>query len=174
MGYRFGGPRTCDSIMRNFCTNDWLINVGRLAIVVALLMGFPTIQMPCRDALLSLMHPRRSEVVVNEEFVVKSDCFMLVERMSATLITVLTALVVACLVPGVSVVWTFVGSTISIMVGFIIPSFMYLKLRNERRWNIRKTVALMLCIIGPPVSMMSLIQAISHFGVDTCKGPISC
>eukprot|EP00931_Biecheleriopsis_adriatica_P010222 TRINITY_DN11130_c1_g1_i1.p1 TRINITY_DN11130_c1_g1~~TRINITY_DN11130_c1_g1_i1.p1 ORF type:complete len:672 (-),score=110.82 TRINITY_DN11130_c1_g1_i1:40-2055(-) len=54
-GYLFGGCYTCGNILLNFKTDDNLITLGRGALGMVLMLNFPLICQPCRNALFRLL-----------------------------------------------------------------------------------------------------------------------
>mmetsp|Transcript_28257 Transcript_28257/g.51004 ORF Transcript_28257/g.51004 Transcript_28257/m.51004 type:complete len:697 (-) Transcript_28257:180-2270(-) len=54
-GYLYGGCYTCGNILLNFGPDDHLIAVGRGALGMVLMLNFPLICQPCRNALFRLL-----------------------------------------------------------------------------------------------------------------------
>eukprot|EP00928_Gymnodinium_smaydae_P010695 TRINITY_DN14029_c0_g2_i1.p1 TRINITY_DN14029_c0_g2~~TRINITY_DN14029_c0_g2_i1.p1 ORF type:complete len:591 (+),score=119.03 TRINITY_DN14029_c0_g2_i1:245-1774(+) len=53
-GYVYGGACTCGNILLNFATNDALVACSRGALSVVLMLNFPLICQPCRNAFFRL------------------------------------------------------------------------------------------------------------------------
>ncbi|CAE7540140.1 SLC38A10 [Symbiodinium natans] len=54
-GYIFAGCYTCGNVLLNFPSEDNLINVARVALGMVLMLNFPLICQPCRNALFRLL-----------------------------------------------------------------------------------------------------------------------
>ncbi|CAE7266582.1 SLC38A10 [Symbiodinium sp. CCMP2456] len=55
-GYLFAGCFTCGNVLLNFPSDDNLINVARVALGMVLMLNFPLICQPCRNALFRLLN----------------------------------------------------------------------------------------------------------------------
>lgn len=68
-----------------------------------------------------------------------------------TILLVVFAFYAAIAVPGVTTVWSFVGSSVGMFVAFIIPAACYLKIREKKGWrrlNVLAWVILIFAIVG--------------------------
>ncbi|CAJ1390687.1 unnamed protein product [Effrenium voratum] len=55
-GYLFAGCYTCGNVLLNFSSDDSLITVARAALSLVLMLNFPLICQPCRNALFRLLN----------------------------------------------------------------------------------------------------------------------
>eukprot|EP00977_Amphora_coffeiformis_P018545 scaffold6566_cov125-Amphora_coffeaeformis.AAC.11 len=68
--------------------------------------------------------------------------------------------IMAVAVPGVGVVWSIAGSSIAIIIGFIIPSACYLKIRSKKSVNPRSVGAVALLVFSIFISIDCTIRTI--------------
>eukprot|EP00913_Durusdinium_trenchii_P027657 g25938.t1 len=54
-GYVYTGCYTCGNVLLNFSQDDSLITVARTALSLVLMLNFPLICQPCRNALFRLL-----------------------------------------------------------------------------------------------------------------------
>lgn len=71
-----------------------------------------------------------------------------------------TALVAACLLPGIIVVWSFMGSSVSVLIAFIFPSLMYLKITWKRKMHLDRVLSATLLVLSILVMIGSTFEAI--------------
>ena len=69
--------------------------------------------------------------------------------------------VAAICVPGVAFVWSIVGSSCAMMIGFIIPTACYLKIRTHKKMNPRALTAWILLIVSIIAAFICTRQALS-------------
>ncbi|CAB9516489.1 Putative sodium-coupled neutral amino acid transporter 10 [Seminavis robusta] len=69
-------------------------------------------------------------------------------HVASTLLILVMSFIMAVGVPGVGVVWSIAGSSMAIIIGFIIPASCYLKIRTHKNVNPRSVGATMLLIFS--------------------------
>lgn len=84
-----------------------------------------------------------------------------VHVLSTTAILVSTY-VMAVAVPGVGVVWSIAGSSMAMIIGFIIPAACYLKIRLKKSINPRSIGAFILLVFSIVASFVCTSQTISN------------
>ena len=117
-GYLEFRNTACDNVLKNYDDNSVLISFGRLSLGITLLFTVPLLTQPSRDSLTRLIYNGRK-----------------VELSQGVHVLITTCLVVAFYILGSSVssvvtIWSFLGSTVGIMIAYILPALMYLKLRE--------------------------------------------
>ena len=70
--------------------------------------------------------------------------------------------VMAVAVPGVGVVWSIAGSSMAMIIGFIIPCACYLKIRSKKRINPRSIGAFLLLLFSIVASIQCTVRTISN------------
>ena len=78
----------------------------------------------------------------------------------------LTSLLAACLVADIVVIWTYMGSSVCVIIGYVIPTVSYLKLRAGKSWGWREPaaallLALSMAIMGGGTTRLSCTRATS-------------
>ena len=179
LGYLYDRARTCDNIMSNFCETDALATVGRVALVLVIFFNLPLIVIPCRTYLLRLCAtcapasdaspPPIPEFTTDPAMPLpdspaapREPELGLLGRSAATGGIQATACGIACYVPGVSAVWTILGSTVCMSVAFIMPCAFYLKLRRDTPCNVRKAAAAGLLGVAGLAAALSTYEAVAH------------
>jgi amino acid permease len=72
-----------------------------------------------------------------------------------------TVFTIAVSVPGVAIVWSVIGSSLGMIIGFIIPGACYLKIRGKKGiWRPTNLGALILMIFSVVVAIVCSIQTI--------------
>ena len=65
-----------------------------------------------------------------------------------TLVIVATSLVLSLSIPSVALLWSMLGSTVSIWVAFTLPSLAYLRVRRRKGWTFRRCGSLLLLCVS--------------------------
>ncbi|GMI16442.1 hypothetical protein TrLO_g9262 [Triparma laevis f. longispina] len=142
------------NILNNFSDDDPIMNIGRACLSCTITLAFPLLVVPCRDMIVRLgvkllnnddedlnasllkgdalnnSSHLRSISQNSAETVKDPNKFITV---AATLFVFWGGLSVACVVDDIEVVWDVLGSTISILIAFLLPSACYLVLAKVRR-----------------------------------------
>lgn len=84
------------------------------------------------------------------------------QHSASTLGLIFLAYVVGISVPGVAVVWSVVGSSMALFIGFSIPSACYLKIRSRKRLNPRSLSAWLLLIFSIAASIVCTTQTLNR------------
>ena len=195
LGYMYMLERTCDSILENMPTNDWLVHVGRIGLICTLLFSFPLLILPCRRAIKQIAFGVRasSDNSVEEDLspreegrtpspVALSDLAASVSRKdshpyfhtASTVLIVVTATITSLYVPGIAQVWTFMGATVGVGIAFILPSAIYIQLRGRHldRWNARKIASWCVLATGIIAFALCTMEAAYHAKDKACPYPI--
>jgi len=75
---------------------------------------------------------------------------------------ILCAYAVGVSVPGVAVVWSIVGSSMALMIGFVIPCACYLKIRTHKKLNPRSFSAWLLLLFSITASVICTAQTLAR------------
>ena len=75
---------------------------------------------------------------------------------------ILCAYIVGVSVPGVAVVWSIVGSSMALIIGFVIPCACYLKIRTHKKLNPRSFSAWLLLIFSIAASVICTAQTLAR------------
>ncbi|GLD93878.1 hypothetical protein PINS_up002483 [Pythium insidiosum] len=147
-----------DDILNNFARDDQLVNVGRLGLLVTILLSMPLIIQPCRLNTIRLVSYVRgfsratesseelrlltTPTAVRDPARVKVP--MLSPRASHALLTVgilacTTSL--ALVLPGVAVVWNVMGSTVGLLISYVLPCISYVIIRKNKPHSDRRRLA---------------------------------
>lgn len=147
-------PSLQSNILKSFPDDDLIILVGRTCLTFTIALAFPMLVVPARNVLLSSMTnnqpvdipstEKAPQMELEEELLPRDDtnnnhtikhskCKRVV---MAVLITWL-ATAIACCVDSIAVVWDFLGSSLSIMLAFVLPCGSYLKLTC---WKLEETM----------------------------------
>ncbi|KAI6041253.1 transmembrane amino acid transporter protein-domain-containing protein [Pisolithus marmoratus] len=139
-GYLTFGSNVGANIIAMYPSTSVFIAVGQLAIVVLILFSYPLQVQPCRACLDKIFHRKQVYKPVggadeDEEGVLEDD--EVGADMSALKHAVLTAAIVACgfaiayYVDDLQMVLSFVGSTGSTTISFILPGLFFWKLTKD-------------------------------------------
>lgn len=90
-----------------------------------------------------------------------------------TLFIVSSSLLVAALIPGILVVWTFMGSTICLVIAYIFPCIFYLKVRRHKGWTIRSVAAAFLLVLSAVAGVACTYEAAMHAGDPQDPDPVT-
>ena len=120
-GYLEFREDACDNVLKNYDSTNALITLGRCCLALTLLLSFPLITHPARDSLMMLIFKgKKVDLAERSWFLYLSltlgmaTCFFLLGSSITSIVTV----------------WSFLGSTVAIIVGYILPAVMYLKIRE--------------------------------------------
>ncbi|OQR97614.1 sodium-coupled neutral amino acid transporter [Achlya hypogyna] len=130
-------------ILNNFDRDDTVMNIGRCGILTTICFSLPLLILPCRRTLYRLIQVVReswSAVEHNENqplLATPADDstekpIPLVPHVVMTLVLLAMAFYLAFSLPGVAVVWNIMGSTVGILISYVLPSVCYLRIRREK------------------------------------------
>ncbi|KNC49472.1 uncharacterized protein AMSG_05486 [Thecamonas trahens ATCC 50062] len=111
-------------------------------------------------------HPPSPESVMVERLRVVEraarDKYARLRQSIETVLIIASSLAFAIAVPSVVIVWSFMGSTISMLIAFVLPALYYLKIRAARSTNPRRVAAVGLLCFG-----MIMLVACTYQSVRT-------
>ncbi|KAG6328460.1 hypothetical protein ID866_10629, partial [Astraeus odoratus] len=134
-GYLTFGSNVGSNIIAMYPSTSLFIAVGQLAIIVLILFSYPLQLQPCRISLDKIFHPGQVSKPVEDDEVVDDDHSG--ADMSGTKHVLLTAAIIACgfiiayNVNNLQMVLSFVGSTGSTTISFILPGLFFWKLTKD-------------------------------------------
>lgn len=152
-GYLNFRNMVCGNVLLNYEDSSGkvqLITFGRIGLFFTVMLTFPLLVLPCREnaerlAMLIFKEPPQEErCSVEEVFESVPDAegenldnaaeptvvISMQKRILHAAIINLSAFLSAIFIPGVQVVWTFMGSTVSIIIAFILPTAFYLRIKE--------------------------------------------
>jgi len=83
-------------------------------------------------------------------------------HVTSTLLISFTCYFAATSCPGVSTVWSICGSSLGIIIAYILPSLCYLKIRSKKGWNRRVVGAWALLILSTFLMVVCTAQAVGR------------
>lgn len=126
------------NILTNYDTDDALINVGRLGLSLTVSIGIALMVHPLRSAARRLLNSVRELKATPADArapgpagTAAAPSGMPREVLEALAIQS-SGMLAAILIPEITVVWSFMGSTVCMLVGYVLPAACYLALR---RWG---------------------------------------
>ncbi|CAK4079684.1 unnamed protein product [Aphanomyces euteiches] len=166
-------------ILNNFGQADVLMNVGRAGILLTICMSLPLLILPTRKTiyrLCLLVYEKFAKVeatmqetqplLESSELSDQTEKPMpLTPHVVITLIILGLAFYLAFSLPGVAVVWNIMGSTVGILISYVLPCVCYLRIRSEKPgsdW--RKIGAWVLLAISGTICVVCSIQAFEKLG----------
>lgn len=184
MGYLYayrlpGGVK--DDILNNFRIDDALINVGRLGLLVTIMMNLPLIMQPCRMNTIRLgkyvsgfVKTWRSPSRSGEDIALLTTPTALPEavtpavpyvsqnvvHIALTVGLIGGAVALALVLPGVAVVWNMVGSTVGILISYVLPCVSYILIRQNRpNSDHRKVTAWAILVVSSVMCVACTLQS---------------
>lgn len=85
-----------------------------------------------------------------------------------TVLIVLCALGVALNVKGILIVWTLLGSTVSSVIGFILPAIFFIRIRSHESDHCQKGLAWAIMIFSIFMSLLCTVLALMSLNVPAC------
>ena len=131
---QFGGHIQSD-VMKNYDSDSIILLVERCLLFLALLPHYPILLYPFRASVIYLIG-LLCDLFVYLDLVQGRDLSLIVRESRftwfiVTICSFVAAVIPACFVGNVDVMWGFVGSFGSVLVVFIWPSVFYLKIRHD-------------------------------------------
>lgn len=99
---------------------------------------------------------------IHEEDLLRDEDDNNLKHLLSTVVLIAIGYVFAIAVPGVGVVWSIVGSSMALIIGFFIPTACYLKIRSRKRLNPRSVAAWLLLIFSVVASVICTAQAVTN------------
>eukprot|EP00941_MAST-03F_sp_MAST-3F-sp1_P003975 g3975.t1 len=112
-----------------------------------------------------------SKATLVEERETEENCGEMTTAMRAflSIFVTLSSFICAVLVGDVVIVWTFMGSTIAVIIGYVLPAACYLRLRYTRPYPVKKTLdrkqilSVLLLIFSLFIMVSGIMEASRHF-----------
>ncbi|KAJ7149759.1 transmembrane amino acid transporter protein-domain-containing protein [Mycena crocata] len=179
LGYLTFGSTVGANIIAMYPSTSLFIAVGQLAIVVLVLFSYPLQVHPCRNCLDKIFHAKevlKQVAVAEDEDLPEVDDDHAAGEMSALKHTLLTSAIVVCgftiafFVNDLQLVLSFVGSTGSTTISFILPGLFYWQLTraDRNRNNALSLAALALATYGAFIFVFCL-----GFNIYQVVNPVS-
>merc|ERR1719281_2330600 len=181
-GYAWAGHFTCGNILLNFSAKDLPINIARGALSACLVGGLPLFILPCRSCLHQLLarssaagigaevhvyerSPTAGQQRVGsynpEEAAADVEAGFAVRAIETALLLGTTAATTVVL-DSVMMIWSIIGSTICVLIGFTFPPAIWLRLKTDgAAWKVRTAQAIfvsslvfgVLCTVGAVMNL---------------------
>ncbi|CAO3632888.1 unnamed protein product [Mucor hiemalis] len=148
LGYLSFGKDVLGNIILEY-PQSYFVAYGRLAIVILVIFSYPLQAHPCRaslDKIIDTIHPKEFEGIPTstKRHVIMTSCIIVLSYF------------VAITISQLDLVLSFVGSTGSTTISFILPGLFYFRLYNHDKWHWKRIVALFLTIYGVLVMTVCL------------------
>ncbi|KXN92411.1 Vacuolar amino acid transporter 5 [Leucoagaricus sp. SymC.cos] len=138
-GYLTFGSKVGANIIAMYPSTSLFIAVGQLAIVILVLFSYPLQVHPCRNCIDKVLHPEHIDSpksILNEEEdeIVDDHAGKELSTLKHSLITtaiIVSGFTVAYKIDDLRLVLSFVGSTGSTTISFILPGLFYWKLTRD-------------------------------------------
>ena len=168
------------NILLSFDNSDPLLLAGRLCLALTITLAFPMLIIPVRDIILrswkehSATEPLAGDINLEDPLsdagahrAVASLHPPLLQRLAVAIVVFWSAAGVACCVSSIDVVLKLVGSSLSILLCFLIPCGSYLILVKERNNAYSRLLCFSLLGIFVPLMFVSSGNAIMNtfFGI---------
>ncbi|TMW56397.1 hypothetical protein Poli38472_006407 [Pythium oligandrum] len=168
-----------DDILNNFAGNDQLVNIGRLGLLVTILLSMPLIIQPCRRNSIRLytyvqgflqssnqsseeLRLLTTPTVTREPL--QQTAPVLSPKITHALLTILiltSTVSLALVLPGVAVVWNIMGSTVGLLISYVLPCISYALIRqNKPHTDRRRLTAWVIFAISAVVCVACTVQAV--------------
>jgi len=165
---------TDQDITRNYPHDDILINVGRVALALTLLLSFPLLIFPCRAVINRLIWRIESKTLFQSQPSMTSrslDYFSNVTGTGPSRLTwlletgllVFVGYILAYYIPQVAMVWGFVGAIGTTIMIYILPPAFYLRVRlHPERPDLKQVAAWGLMLTGFLVLIVGTYQSFAN------------
>ncbi|XP_069760244.1 sodium-coupled neutral amino acid symporter 1-like isoform X2 [Narcine bancroftii] len=124
-----------DELLQSYInSNDKLILLIRLAVIVSIILTVPVLLFTVRSSIVLLLFKAK---------------FNLIQHISITVLLLFVANLLVIYIPTIKDVFAVIGSTSANMLIFILPALLYLKLvRNASQGNFHKIGAIVFLVVG--------------------------
>lgn len=176
-----------DDVLNNFQRDDQLVNLGRMGLLVTILLSMPLLIQPCRlnsirlgNYVQGFIQSARAHAT-NEELrllttptATRANALHKLPLLNPTAFHVLLTVLILCgtttlalILPGVAVVWNIMGSTVGLLISYVLPCVSYAMIRkNKRHTSFRRRTAWAIFVVSSFVCAACTLQAVlSIFGV---------
>ncbi|ORX65075.1 putative AVT6-involved in amino acid efflux from the vacuole [Basidiobolus meristosporus CBS 931.73] len=172
LGYLTFGDHVLGNIIKMY-DNGLVLTIGRFALVILVMFSYPLQAHPCRasvDKVLNVAFHTNLEVPQYEEEDGKPDDtpqphsyeISNLRFFTITPIIIVSTYLIAISVSQLDLVLSFVGSTGSTAISFILPGLFYTKIHQNDPWNLTRILAVMLLVYGVCVMTICLSYNIYH------------
>ena len=73
----------------------------------------------------------------------------------------------ALLVPDIVAVWSLLGSSIAVLVAFLLPALFFLRIRAHKPWRAQKLAAVLVLVVGSGLAVVGTEQALGSYATPT-------
>ncbi|KAF0395541.1 vacuolar amino acid transporter 5 [Gigaspora margarita] len=153
LGYLSFGDDVWPNIIAMYRASTF-ITIGRIAIVILVIFSYPLQAHPARACLEKSLISLQSLSSKSQPSSSEARYIFL------TVAILLSSYTISILVSKLDLILSFVGSTGSTAVSFILPGIFYYKLHEDRPWNYRKILSVFLTIYGLSVMCICLTMNI--------------
>jgi amino acid permease len=155
-GYLVAFDKTKDNILNNFDANDCSLIIARAGLLITLMCQIPMVLVPCRDSI---------SLLINKYINLEGDSMFTKILQSNKVISIFiasTGLFLAERVPGVSIIWSIVGSSISMILAFLFPSTAYICIwrRAKNPMSFDASMAIFICILSITMIYLCSLESI--------------
>ncbi|CEG39556.1 amino acid auxin permease family [Plasmopara halstedii] len=157
------GHETLGNILLNL-SNDAIMEVPRVAILLTILLSFPLLFHPLRSLMLEIYVTCLSSNPHDESFEEVAIAPPRAVQAIVTISLVVAQVICALRVPGIHVVFSFVGSSILLMLCYVFPLIFYIRLipwRTNRKRMIRLALLIFVCVIATLFCVAATLQVIT-------------
>lgn len=153
LGYLSFGKNVLGNIILEYPQSHF-VAYGRLAIVILVIFSYPLQAHPCRASIDKILdyHKNRKYKLPNSLVPTPSNKRHLI----VTTCIVIASYFVAITISQLDLVLSFVGSTGSTTISFILPGLFYFKMYSDDKWHWKRWAALFLSIYGVLVMTVCL------------------
>ena len=177
------------NVLLDFAEDDPLLLMGRLCLALTITLAFPMLIIPARDIVLRLITPRDSdddsgESLLEEGEILERDIHepllgsaidepkdSFPRRFAVAIVVFWSAAGIACCISSIDIVWDLLGSSLSILLSYLIPCGSYLVLveqqedfdegiRSQWKKRLSKGMCWFLLILFGPLMVISTTNAI--------------
>ncbi|KAI8370122.1 transmembrane amino acid transporter protein-domain-containing protein [Choanephora cucurbitarum] len=144
LGYLSFGKSVRGNIIMEY-PSSYFVAGGSLATVISVIFSYPLQAHPCRaslDKVLALLSPSTKFISHPPP---PPSAF---KHFAMTTVILIASYLVAITVTELDLVLSFVGSTGSTIISFILPGMFYYKLHQNSPWHSTKVIAILLAVYG--------------------------
>ena len=177
------------NVLLDFAEDDPLLLMGRLCLAITITLAFPMLIIPARDIVLRLITPRdgdddSGESLLEEGEVMERDLHepllgsaveehkdSFSRRFAVAIVVFWSAAGIACCISSIDIVWDLLGSSLSILLSYLLPCGSYLVLVEQHedfdegvgsqyKKRLSKGMCWFLLILFGPLMIISTTNAI--------------
>jgi amino acid permease len=181
-GYAWAGCFTCGNVLLNFSSGDFPINIARGSLASCLALMLPLFILPCRSCLHQLfarssaassgpeVHVYERSPTIGQQRVgsyspqeaATDGDYSVALRTFETVMLLGTSTATTVVLDSVMMIWSIIGSTICILIGFTFPTAIWLRLKTDgSAWKVRTAQAILvssvvfgvLCTVGAVINL---------------------